>query len=124
MATNELPIIQKTYNLIKWYVPILNRLPVSFKFNLGERITTRLYDLLEDLLIAQYQANKIQKLEELNQSLVVLRYQARLLLDFELINLKRYEHIITKLDSIGTDLGGWLKQQKQKPRSHHHETLR
>jgi hypothetical protein len=23
----ELPIIQKTYDLIKWYVPILNRLP-------------------------------------------------------------------------------------------------
>jgi len=124
MATNELPIIQKTYDLIKWYVPILNRLPVSFKFNLGERITTRLYDLLEDLLIAQYQANKIQKLEELNQSLVVLRYQSRLLLDFELINLKRYEYIITQLDSIGTDLGGWLKQQKQKVGNHHYETLR
>ncbi|SKB15083.1 hypothetical protein PL11201_690104 [Planktothrix sp. PCC 11201] len=24
---SELPIIQKTYDLIKWYVPILNRLP-------------------------------------------------------------------------------------------------
>lgn len=130
MATNELPIIQKTYDLIKWYVPILNRLPASFKFNLGERITTRLYDLLEGLLMAQYQAQKIQKLEKLNQSLVVLRYQTRLLLDFELINLKRYEYIITKLDSIGSDLGGWLKQQKQKfterqiDRGNYHETLR
>ena len=28
----ELPIIQKTYDLIKWYVPILNRLSKDHKF--------------------------------------------------------------------------------------------
>jgi hypothetical protein len=27
----DLTIIQKTYNLIKWYVPILNRLPKDHK---------------------------------------------------------------------------------------------
>ncbi|GAA6617900.1 hypothetical protein [Scytonema sp. NUACC26] len=32
----ELPIIQKTYDLIKWYVPILNRLPKTHKFILGD----------------------------------------------------------------------------------------
>lgn len=32
----ELPIIQKTYDLIKWYVPILNRLPRDYRFTLGE----------------------------------------------------------------------------------------
>ncbi len=34
---NELPMIQKTYDLIKWYVPILNRLPRNHKFLLGDR---------------------------------------------------------------------------------------
>jgi len=29
---DELPIIQKTYDLIKWYVPILNRLPRDHKY--------------------------------------------------------------------------------------------
>jgi formylglycine-generating enzyme required for sulfatase activity len=33
----ELSIIQKTYDLIKWYVPILNRLPRNHKFMLGDR---------------------------------------------------------------------------------------
>ena len=28
---NELPIIQKTHDLIQWYVPILNRLPRDHK---------------------------------------------------------------------------------------------
>ena len=35
---NELPIIQKAYDLITWYVPILNSLPRNHKFLLGDRI--------------------------------------------------------------------------------------
>ena len=38
----ELPIIQKTYDLIKWYVPILNRLPKDHKFILGDRMIKEL----------------------------------------------------------------------------------
>jgi len=41
----ELPIIQKTYDLIQWYVPILNRLPKTHKFTLGDRIISNLYDI-------------------------------------------------------------------------------
>lgn len=50
---SELPIIQKTYDLIQWYVPILNRLPRDHKFVLGDRITTGLYDLLDGLIQAR-----------------------------------------------------------------------
>lgn len=46
----ELPIIQKAYDLIKWYVPLLNRLPRDHKFMLGDRITSRRYELLERLI--------------------------------------------------------------------------
>ncbi|MEY2979121.1 MAG: diversity-generating retroelement protein Avd [Prochlorotrichaceae cyanobacterium] len=123
---SELSIIQKTYDLIKWYIPIINRFPQVFKFQLGDRIISRLYDFLETLLSVQYKVDKLNDLMQLNQSLVVLRYQARLLLDFEIIDLKRYDNIIIKLSDIGTELGGWIKQQtkKQKFYSNSHETLR
>jgi hypothetical protein len=39
--TGELPIAQKTYDLIKWYVPILNRLLRDLRFFLGDRIINR-----------------------------------------------------------------------------------
>lgn len=55
----ELPIIQKTYDLIKWYVPILNRLPKDHKFMLGDRMIARLYDILETLILARYSAEKL-----------------------------------------------------------------
>ncbi|MBD2362649.1 diversity-generating retroelement protein Avd [Anabaena minutissima FACHB-250] len=109
---SDLPIIQKTYDLIKWYVPILNRLPRDHKFLLGNRITTELYNLLDGLIIARYAKQKLTQLETLNTKLDILRYQTRLLLDLHLIKTERYEYAQKLLNGIGIDLGGWIKQQK------------
>lgn len=49
----ELPIIQKTYDLLKGYIPILNRLPPDHRFALGDLMTKGLYDLLEGLIQAR-----------------------------------------------------------------------
>ena len=110
----ELPIIQKTYDLIKWYVPILNRLPKTHKFTLGDRMINRLYNILEDLNIARYAKEKLAKLQSVNTQLDILRYQTRLLLDFQLIVTRRYEYAIKLIDEIGIELGGWIKNSKVK----------
>jgi hypothetical protein len=109
---NELPIIQKTYDLIRWYIPILDRLPRQHRFNLGARLGTGLYDLLESLLAARYSRDKAEQLQAINIRLEILRYQTRLLYDFDLIDTKKLEFISHALNNIGTDLGGWIKQQK------------
>ena len=109
----ELPVIQKTYDLIKWYIPILNRLPREHRFTLGNRIGEKLYDLLEGLIQVRYSdQNKLSQLKILNIDLEILRYQTRLLLDFKLISVKRYEYAGKQINSIGYDLGGWIKQQR------------
>ncbi len=84
---DELPIIQRTYDLIRWYVPILNRLPRQHRFLLGDRIITGLYDLLENLIKARYERHKLSRLQALNSQLDILRHQTRLLLDFELVSV-------------------------------------
>jgi hypothetical protein len=111
---SDLPIIQKTYDLIKWYVPILNRLPRDHKFALGERMVTGLYDLLEGLIQARYTKDKLLQLQALNTRLEILRHQTRLLLDFQLLSARRYEYVGQQINSIGMELGGWVKQQKAK----------
>ncbi|MCU0567318.1 MAG: diversity-generating retroelement protein Avd [Oculatellaceae cyanobacterium Prado106] len=89
----DLPIIQKTYGFTKWYLPILNRLPRAYKFTLGDRITTILYELLEGFITARYTSSeKHQLLQRLNAKLDILRYQTRLLFDLELIKCDRYEY--------------------------------
>lgn len=113
-AHNELPIIQKTYDLILWYVPLLNKLPRDHKFGLGQRVIETLYRLLEELIAARYAKDKLSRLESLNAVLDVLRHQTRLLKDFGLIETKRYEFASKSLNVIGTDLGGWIVQQERK----------
>jgi hypothetical protein len=108
----DLPIIQKTYDLIKWYVPHLNKLPRNHKFNLGDRITAGLYDILENLIEARYSFDKLPHLTAINTKLEVLRYQTRLLHDFSLIDMRRFEFISNGFNDIGKDLGGWIRQQK------------
>jgi hypothetical protein len=110
-AMQELPIIQNTYDLIKWYVPILNKLSRDHKFNLGDRVISGLYDLLEGLLRARFAKEKRALLAELNTDLDILRYQTRLLHDFKQLTTQRYEHVSHLFNQIGIDLGGWIKQQ-------------
>ena len=110
----DLPIIQKTYDLIKWYVPLLNQLPRNHKFALGERMVMGLYDLLEGLIQARFAQDKLVLLEGLNTKLDILRYQTRLLLDFEVMPVKRYEYAAGLMNGIGMELGGWIKQQRQR----------
>ncbi|MEK0183174.1 diversity-generating retroelement protein Avd [Microcoleus anatoxicus] len=111
---NELPIIQKTYDLIKWYVPILNRLPRDYKFTLGNRIIEGMYDFLEGLIIARYASDKLSLLTTLNAKLDILRHQTRLLVDFDVMSTERYEYVGKLFNEIGAELGGWIKQQRQK----------
>jgi hypothetical protein len=113
MSTNELKVVQKVYDLIKWYVPILNRLPRDHKFILGDRMIRCLYDLLEGLLDARFSSDNLNKLQALNLKLDILRYQTRLLHDFVLISTERYEYVSRLLQEIGAELGAWIKHKKQ-----------
>ena len=110
----ELPIIQKTYDLIKWYIPHLNKLPREHKFVLGDRMAKGLYSLLEALVRAQFARNKAEQLQAINSDLDVLRYQTRLLYDFNLLPLRQYEFVSKAMNEIGADLGGWIKQLRAK----------
>lgn len=113
-AQVELPIIQRTYDLIKWYVPILNKFPRDQKFMLGDRIQGTLYTILESLIRARYRREKLDVLEPLNAELDVLRYQTRLCRDFRLFDDRRFGHASGLINEIGENLGGWIKQQKKR----------
>ncbi len=111
---SDLPILQKTYDFVKWYVEILNHLPKTHKYLLGDRLIVNLYDFLEKLVQAQYQQEKLDLLTSLNRQLEVIRYQTRLLHDFKVMKVQRYEHVSKLINEIGTDLGGWIRQQKNR----------
>ena len=110
----ELSVIQKCYDLVKWYVPIIERFPRIHKTTIGDRLINQLYDILESLIRAKFAKTKLVKLEDINTELAILRHQTRLLLDFKLISLKRYEYVSNLIDEVGQELGNWIKTQRRR----------
>lgn len=60
ISMSKLPIVQKAYGLIKWYVPILNWLPRDHKFGLGDRMVAALYDLLEGFVTTMGDRSRVE----------------------------------------------------------------
>jgi hypothetical protein len=46
----ELPVIQRAYDFVLWFVPVLNRWSRYHKLALGDRMVQGAYDLLEGLV--------------------------------------------------------------------------
>jgi len=113
-TNDELPVIQRTYDLVCWYVPILNRPPRDHRFNLGDRIIANLYELLEGLIAARYGRDKLGALERLNFKLELLRYQTRLLADFGLLPADRREYAARGLNEVGAQIGAWIASLRRR----------
>ncbi len=107
----ELPVIQKTYELLRWAVPLVQKLPRSHRFVLGERVESSLYRLLEDLVRARFAKSgpRAELLADADATLHVLRYQLRLAHDLGLVDTRRYEHGAERLRELGAMVGGWRR---------------
>lgn len=109
-ATND-AIILKTYGFLIYIVPLLAKLPRDQKYLVGDRIQTKILDVL-DTFVEAYYSPKVQKLPLLksaNIELEQLRYLIRMMHDLKLINHEKYGDISEKIDEIGKMCGGWLK---------------
>jgi len=107
----ELAVIQRAYDLVKWSCGHVARFPRSHRFTPGERIERRLYDLLEGLIQARYTRERQGLLRQANLTLEVLRYQVRLAHELRCLRANSYEHASRELRAVGAMVGGWLKGQ-------------
>jgi hypothetical protein len=106
---NEISAVTKTYDLIAWMVPTLEKLPKNQRFLLGDRIQAALLDILEHLIRAAYSKSKENALREANFKLETVRYLVRLTKDLKYLSIRRYEFASRSIDDIGAEIGGWLK---------------
>ena len=103
------PVLESTYQFLLWLLPAVEKLPRSYKFSLGDRMTTTALNLLDGLIGAAFTRRRGPLLAQANLDIDRLRYMFRLSVDLRLIDLRRYEHAARCLDDIGRQVGGWLK---------------
>ena len=110
----NLPIFQKTYDLIKQVYIYVPKFPKRQQYILGQRIE----DLVTEFLALIIEANeKERKLESLGKASVVLnklRVFVRLAKDLNFLAFKEYKILEEMIDEIGKMLGGWIKFEDAK----------
>ena len=104
--------VTRTYDLLKWTIPQLQKFPRDQKFLLGDRIENGLLVVLELLVTANYSRKKTDQLQQANLRLEMLRFLFRLSFELKYLNQRRYELAASRLDEIGRMVGGWLRQQR------------
>jgi len=105
----EVKIINDSYNFIKWMLPVVARFPRNYRFSLGHRFETGMYDFLELIQRGYYSADKIEHLKSADMKLEHIRLLIRLSYELHLFDSKIHHAILEQLESIGRQLGGWIK---------------
>lgn len=113
-ATDELMVINKTYDFVLWCAQHAGRFPRNHRYTLGTRIEQQLYDVLELLLQAKYRSDRQGLLQAANLKLEVLRFQLRLAHDLQCWRTNSFGFACQSLDEIGRMIGGWLKAAEKK----------
>ncbi len=104
--------VQDCHELLAWILPHLDKFPRLRRFTLGERIESGLLEVLERLVEAAYSRNKSASLRAANLKLDVVRHLWRLSYRLQVIPFKRYDHGSHLMESLGRQVGGWLRAGK------------
>lgn len=110
--TQDTPLFAKTYDLLVYLLPAVEKFPRSQRAVLGRRIQETGLGFL-DLLLAARKAPLAERGALLGQADVELdrlRYTVRLALDLALLTPQQYRHAAGLLVEVGRLLGTWLKQ--------------
>ena len=110
---DDLIIYQKTYDLILWFFPIINKFPKKQRFVLGQQIENELLEIIKDIILANNERNKTEILKRISVRLDTLRILVRLAKDLKFLSIKHYENAAVKINEIGRLLSGWMKKFAQ-----------
>ncbi len=109
MSNPELPVILRTYDLLKWTGERVARFPRIHQHTLGRLLFAHLHDLFDLLLEAKYTRQREPLLSRANLILEQLRFRVRLAFDLRCLRATGYGFAAGELDAIGRMVGGWRK---------------
>jgi len=111
---NDVPIVQKVYNLYKLFYEQIDHLPKKSREVLTVKIEQLIMELLELLASAEMSpaTTKIQYLNRASIKLDFLKVLIRMLYELKIINQPKYLEFETHLQEVGKMLGGWIKSLK------------
>ncbi len=110
---DELKILQKIFDMMKYGYPALSQFPKSEKFAMATDIKHCMHILLERCIEANKKYYKKTTLQDMDVEIMKLKAYLRLAQDLGFLPFKKYEIWSGMVVEIGKMLGGWIKSVKQ-----------
>jgi hypothetical protein len=107
------PIFVRTYDLIKWLIPLTVKFPRHQRFVLATAMQQAALGLQERLIEAIRLPNTLDHLRLADVELDKLRFYLRLSHDLGYITLGQQRHAGQMLSDIGRLLGSWQKKPER-----------
>ena len=111
---DEMKIIQKTIDMIRYAYLALAQFPKSEKYAMGADIKRCLHEMMELEIEAQKKYYKKTTLQNLDVALAKVRVYTRVAHDLGFLQTKKYENWTAMNVEIGKMIGGWIKSQADK----------
>ena len=108
----ESPIFTRTYDMLRWLIPMTVKFPRHQRFVLAEAVQRTALRFQERLIEAARAQDPLPLLKQADTDLTKLRLYLRLCRDLEMMNIGQYEHVARMVNEIGRLLGGWLRSVK------------
>lgn len=109
---NESPLFTRTYDLLLWLIPQVQKFPRVYRFTLAERIQGLAMSFQDNLVAAGKSSGAARGalLKQADIQLEQIRLWMRYARDNDLLTVRQYEHAARLMAEVGRLLGAWLKQ--------------
>lgn len=113
--TPDPPLFVLWYDFAKWLLNKTEKFPKKTRFTFSGRIDNLALDIVEGIIEARWSKNKKEVLRRVDLNMEKLRVLLRMCHDLEYLDHKGYEFASKKINEAGKMVGGWRKQQDEKP---------
>ena len=103
------PLLVKTYDFLKWLLPVTEKFPKSQRFVMAQRLQQTSLSFYELLIEARHVRPNEAVLKKADIELEKLRLYLRLCHELDLLGMGSYQHAAQMTTEMGKLLGGWLK---------------
>ncbi len=111
MSQSEMVIFTRTFDLLKWLLPMTDHFPRAYRHSFTQRLLNAAFDLRERLEEANLRqgAARRERLARADEALSRVRLYLRLAAGLQFCSTGQYGHAAKMLAEIGRLLGGWLR---------------
>jgi hypothetical protein len=98
-------------DILRWVIPKVGKFPKNVRFGLGARLEGAHFDVLEELIRAQYArgGDRGRALELANTRLQIARHLARMARELNLLSEDSAVYLARLQVDLGTQVGAWRK---------------